>query len=393
MQFRALSSRAWDHPRACGEHSSRCTRSNVRVGSSPRLRGTLNQHDSHTSHRGIIPALAGNTADPTTRGAGSGDHPRACGEHSSLIPDATFLMGSSPRLRGTRGGWCRLLGATGIIPALAGNTAIGATPASPTGDHPRACGEHTLRDVCSIADLGLSPRLRGTLPCHAPFTCFIGIIPALAGNTSRGPFRSAGRWDHPRACGEHLHLPADQVHTAGSSPRLRGTLCPASSAGCSAGIIPALAGNTDVHVHIAVTSWDHPRACGEHLSLVEQTTPYPGSSPRLRGTLDADAEAGGVPGIIPALAGNTTYYTFFAYATKDHPRACGEHGEELRPDDLCMGSSPRLRGTLGVIDAHLSFLGIIPALAGNTSPWRFAVYWPWDHPRACGEHSWFAAVR
>ena len=54
-------------------------------GSSPRVRGTLGELAGDACHKGIIPACAGNTGELLTRLAALGDHPRVCGEHTSLI--------------------------------------------------------------------------------------------------------------------------------------------------------------------------------------------------------------------------------------------------------------------------------------------------------------------
>ncbi len=70
-----------------------------------------------------------------------------------------------------------------------------------------------------------------------------------------------------------------------------------------------------------------------------------GSSPRLRGTREVGAITCCVFGIIPALAGNTTYVRGKKLWTWDHPRACGEHGTCAPPQPRLVGSSPRLRGT------------------------------------------------
>ena len=174
------------------------------------------------------------------------------------------ISGSSPRLRGTRGGWSCVLGVLGIIPALAGNTALCCLRRSVFWDHPRACGEHKDCGSRRRMGQGSSPRLRGTLAdgvlLHAPH----GIIPALAGNTSmRDMIPSSGR-DHPRACGEHGvhdHIGADLL---GSSPRLRGTLLQCCCLPFTPGIIPALAGNTLTGCQLFRVRRDHPRACGEH---------------------------------------------------------------------------------------------------------------------------------
>ena len=213
---------------------------------------------------GIIPALAGNTRTSGGPRRPSGDHPRACGEHPGDVLDASRGMGSSPRLRGTPA--CRLqwLLRLGIIPALAGNTDEPHQAHGWTRDHPRACGEHST--VCAPYPMegGSSPRLRGTLNDLCGRVADAGIIPALAGNTVRARTPRRSPRDHPRACGEHICVITLRIPSGGSSPRLRGTrllrLC-----GCGrVGIIPALAGNTTMAAPSPRGSWDHPRACGEH---------------------------------------------------------------------------------------------------------------------------------
>ena len=151
----------------------------------------------------IIPALAGNTSPAGAHHPHPRDHPRACGEHSICCCASLIVVGSSPRLRGTRKREVAAWRGVGIIPALAGNT---------------------LRVLTSSVSTG--------------------IIPALAGNTHARFVRPYRRRDHPRACGEHVTVPQDAILTAGSSPRLRGTR-PRLWLRCRrGGIIPALAGNT-----------------------------------------------------------------------------------------------------------------------------------------------------
>ena len=57
-----------------------------------------------------------------------------------------------------------------------------------------------------IADMGSSPRMRGSLEHFTGVYKGTGIIPAHAGLTSyRLPFDLDNR-DHPRACGAHASL-------------------------------------------------------------------------------------------------------------------------------------------------------------------------------------------
>ena len=51
------------------------------------------------------------------------------------------------------------------------------------------------------------------------------------------------------------------------------------------GIIPAHAGNTECPLSPLLPWWDHPRACGEHPVCGSWVMLSMGSSPRMRGTL------------------------------------------------------------------------------------------------------------
>ena len=193
----------WDHPRACGEHRQTVKRAIDPAGSSPRLRGTRLPRGRHGQNRGIIPALAGNTYAHSRTDASCRDHPRACGEHLETYGYTDNNMGSSPRLRGTRTKVGRLDIRLGIIPALAGNTCSPVRSGRVRGDHPRACGEHRAVELEARDDGGSSPRLRGTLAHVVVQVVALGIIPALAGNTTSTSMMRCGNGDHPRACGEH----------------------------------------------------------------------------------------------------------------------------------------------------------------------------------------------
>ncbi len=172
---------------------------------------------------GIIPALAGNTSATTRKDSNKWDHPRACGEHTDHQSAFDNELGSSPRLRGTLRNVLHIPWRTGIIPALAGNTCPRWDSNPLCWDHPRACGEHSTCTCTDSADLGSSPRLRGTPGDRLGDAHLHGIIPALAGNTMRYDSVCGAIRDHPRACGEHGTNAVSEWWTQGSSPRLRGT--------------------------------------------------------------------------------------------------------------------------------------------------------------------------
>ena len=106
----------------------------------------------------------------------------------------------------------------------------------------------------------------------------------------------------------------------------------------------------------------------------------------MRGTLAAFAAFEVPVGIIPAHAGNTPAMRLSARSPWDHPRACGEHTQTVPPTTSGAGSSPRMRGTRIIYAKEIHQFGIIPAHAGNTlvsNGWEAQNR---DHPRACGEH-------
>ena len=148
---------------------------------------------------------------------------------------------------------------------------------------------------------------------------------------------------------------------------MRGTLRKVGVSFLHGGIIPAYAGNTLPRILLPMPCWDHPRVCGEHPSMSTTVLLTVGSSPRMRGTLGKIAAPRRAVGIIPAYAGNTRSMKSGIDRGGDHPRVCGEH-------DVCnsglavnQGSSPRMRGTRFGGEQEHRHPGIIPAYAGNTS--------------------------
>ena len=176
---------------------------------------------------GIIPALAGNTASQPSAGWRPRDHPRSRGEYHSVLTLGRQTIGSSPLSRGIPGLKRLQQHTVRIIPALAGNTGRANADQSDGADHPRSRGEYPPVARATTSGDGSSPLSRGILPCVSRNCLLKRIIPALAGNTDPT--------NQPRM------LPT------GSSPLSRG-IQPGNTAGLERErIIPALAGNTPQH--------------------------------------------------------------------------------------------------------------------------------------------------
>ena len=192
----------------------------------------------------FIPACAGNTARQRNGTHERSVHPRVCGEH--LLPRKQVLMchGSSPRVRGTLLTFSASIVSLRFIPACAGNTPNRCDERSDFAVHPRVCGEHLTTIPQASGILGSSPRVRGTPRIEPLRTCLIRFIPACAGNTKKHNRFSVQGPVHPRVCGEHNNRFNRFTRFIGSSPRVRGTPQGRADGHYRYRFIPACAGNT-----------------------------------------------------------------------------------------------------------------------------------------------------
>ena len=214
------------------------------IGSSPRVRGTHQKLQHNYFQMRFIPARAGNTSGPWTRGRKTSVHPRACGEHNGDGLIQHFGTGSSPRVRGTPLHHLQAKPELRFIPARAGNTSWTLRSGLELPVHPRACGEHVSVPSVALKLPGSSPRVRGTPLHHLQAKPELRFIPARAGNTSWTLRSGLELPVHPRACGEHVSVPSVALKLPGSSPRVRGTPLHHLQAKPELRFIPARAGNT-----------------------------------------------------------------------------------------------------------------------------------------------------
>ena len=167
-------------------------------------------------------------------------------------------------------------------------------------------------------------------------------------------------------CGEHLTMEVIVNKSPGSSPHVRGAPTGLSAQFLHPGIIPACAGSTITLNLSTSTGRDHPRMCGEHLLPVSLLFCSPGSSPHVRGALGITQSDVADAGIIPACAGSTRTRLVPCRGNRDHPRMCGEHLIVPEISLVVSGSSPHVRGARLSNICLASVLGIIPACAGST---------------------------
>ena len=196
----------------------------------------------------------------------------------------------------------------GITPAYAGKSSALCVSDVSAWDHPRVCGEKALHQRLHFAMLGSPPRMRGKAVWGGASALHTGITPAYAGKRGSTTSWRAGRWDHPRVCGEKRLQTIWVCLPRGSPPRMRGKGSWRLPLSLVLGITPAYAGKRLLVFFGFADDWDHPRICGEKQSKTRSFTSTWGSPPHMRGKAASVTLAEPLAGITPAYAGKSTYF-------------------------------------------------------------------------------------
>ncbi len=329
----------------CGERQVGAYRGGIASGSSPRVRGTPRCRSCGVRRRRFIPACAGNARCATPGSRPSSVHPRVCGERDRNLMPAPAMGGSSPRVRGTLPVDFTYIAHLRFIPACAGNAGGSVRVYQEQSVHPRVCGERPPSALAGTGTAGSSPRVRGTLQVALRAGDHGRFIPACAGNAAKLNPTHRDSPVHPRVCGERARIPSTSTRRAGSSPRVRGTQAQLRAGLIPLRFIPACAGNAGPLPHGLLVRAVHPRVCGERALIEWRAQIARGSSPRVRGTRRGSAGSPFPVRFIPACAGNALSASSVARSRAVHPRVCGERVGDVDGARAPGGSSPRVRGT------------------------------------------------
>ena len=289
------------------------------------MRGKLIEDALIDARIRITPAHAGKTLGRKNPCCAAADHPRACGENAGVNPLAESSPLSPPRMRGKRLREHIDREIPRITPAHAGKTRPPAFCTQISSDHPRACGENAFLVSLLYSSHGSPPRMRGKPPRPDSLRGAHRITPAHAGKTRRMCWPTRISADHPRACGENTASASPAGAAPGSPPRMRGKHPHQSNLSGNLRITPAHAGKTTAGLSRSLPISDHPRACGENGDDSITAWRLNGSPPRMRGKLNSEREKSRLKRITPAHAGKTVRPQSQCRARSDHPRACGEN--------------------------------------------------------------------
>ena len=206
----------------CGEKIHQLLPCRGARGSPPRVRGKVPQRVQWPLQSGITPACAGKSSRQPGAGRWRRDHPRVCGEKRKDFETANRKKGSPPRVRGKAEVRHERDQEPGITPACAGKRHCPRFRPGKTRDHPRVCGEKSSLMQMDVGPLGSPPRMRGKGVQSRDKRVGVGITPAYAGKSQVPQHRGGAAVDHPRVCGEKLRLRFMERTLKGSPPRMRG---------------------------------------------------------------------------------------------------------------------------------------------------------------------------
>ena len=170
-------------------------------GLSPRVRGNLVQAVGGITHKGSIPACAGEPTPDDLRLRGDRVYPRVCGGTMDTKRRFFVSSGLSPRVRGN------LMSTSGFqtrprsIPACAGEPRYSRTTDGHCGVYPRVCGGTPKGIRRDTRVQGLSPRVRGNRWLPPSSQSPRGSIPACAGEPRSLAHPACPIAVYPRVCG------------------------------------------------------------------------------------------------------------------------------------------------------------------------------------------------
>jgi len=211
-----------------------------------------------------------------------------------------------------------------------------------------------------------------------------GSIPACAGQSRHHAHLAVRHWVHPRVRGAVAGYLRWMMTKEGPSPRARGSPSTPVSLTADLGSIPACAGQSSVRAHAASRPGVHPRVRGAVSWQLGQTKAYSGPSPRARGSPVVGQEVDNRPGSIPACAGQSPRAHLREDRARVHPRVRGAVRSPSVIARIRAGPSPRARGSPYVALAGSKDSGSIPACAGQSHLSARRLVVSWVHPRVRG---------
>ena len=305
----ATSTSSWSgvHPRLRGGSLSPMLKAEHERGPSPPARGKHHRPLRRDPRGRSIPACAGEAASLCVMALKIWVHPRLRGGSPSLTSRAAVIPGPSPPARGKPASRSPDLFSTGSIPACAGEALRHAGTDDAGRVHPRLRGGSDRLLGGHDPDPGPSPPARGKHYSYVSPDGATGSIPACAGEATRRPRLRHGRRVHPRLRGGSLGVCVIDDHPYGPSPPARGKPHNIGALATLEGSIPACAGEAARPPGRPSSAAVHPRLRGGSARARDRRIMTRGPSPPARGKRQRPVLHMRSDRSIPACAGEATW--------------------------------------------------------------------------------------
>ena len=311
-------------PRVYGELRLRRVYTRDQAGSAPRVRGTRLYRLTRTLSARFSPACTGNSDTKTNSFAQAPVQPRVYGELRLRRVYTRDQAGSAPRVRGTRlYRLTRTLSAR-FSPACTGNSDTKTNSFAQAPVQPRVYGELLACFWTLCAMIGSAPRVRGTRLRASVDRCGPRFSPACTGNSAYRP-KLTNVWPvQPRVYGE-LRIARERAWMKpGSAPRVRGTLETTPKSKIPSRFSPACTGNSFFFPIASTYRTVQPRVYGELSGGARHPEEDIGSAPRVRGTRTIKNQNRKHVRFSPACTGNSIAYRGILCHQAVQPRVYGE---------------------------------------------------------------------
>ena len=360
-------SRQGVYPRPCGGAVGSIALNHSGTGLSPPMRGSRPSAQRPHGASGSIPAHAGEPWGMRSSLPPTRVYPRPCGGARDTSGDTPMGMGLSPPMRGSPQIGDGDAVVRGSIPAHAGEPVSRVMEVSNSRVYPRPCGGAGREISSAGATRGLSPPMRGSPEARQETPHGNGSIPAHAGEPWRAFSRSSHPWVYPRPCGGATSSALTMARPMGLSPPMRGSLSCEAFIRPPHGSIPAHAGEPLRGLRNEKRGWVYPRPCGGAATEAEKAAALAGLSPPMRGSPGGSSLPDGLMGSIPAHAGEPTGTWSRGTSWRVYPRPCGGALGTREHPRLRQGLSPPMRGSPRAAVFPPAGRGSIPAHAGEPS--------------------------
>ena len=212
------------YPHVCGAADNIVRATQIGQGLSPRVWGSLGEMYGEEGRSWSIPTCVGQPPASTAYRATTTVYPHVCGAAVGRPALVEIVSGLSPRVWGSRLGTLSLRSSTRSIPTCVGQPPPPHSASCPVQVYPHVCGAAILVIIKQPAVWGLSPRVWGSptgRPGHGQTTrsipTCVGQPAGLSKNLSL--FRV-----YPHVCGAALSMICCVPCEVGLSPRVWGSL-------------------------------------------------------------------------------------------------------------------------------------------------------------------------